>query len=285
MDAVLHYFDHNATSPLRPEAREAMQTALSAGAAGWGNPSSPHRFGHEARVAWEQARSDVASLIGAEPREILFVSGGTEADNLAILGATRAWMGAVRPPGHLVTSAVEHPAVLSPCRRLAEEGWRLTVLPVDPEGVVAPDDATRSFARDTALLSVMLANNETGTLQPMTDLVLAAKNAGVPVHTDATQAVGRVPVDVRCLGVDYLTLSAHKIGGPVGIGALWVREGAPLTPLLTGGSQERRRRPGTEPVLLAVGFAAAARAARDRADSGSIGSLRDHMEQIGRAHV
>lgn len=276
MDAIAHYFDHNASSPLCPEARDAMTSALSRQ---WGNPSSPHRFGHEARIALEEARADVATLIGAEPREITFVSGGTEADNLAIHGAARSWLAAGHLPGHLVTSAVEHPAVLAPCRRLADEGWRLTVVPVDQDCVVDAETALSSLKPDTALISVMMANNETGAVQSIAEIATGAKRAGVRMHTDAVQAVGRMPVEPHRLGVDYLSMSSHKMGGPVGVGALWIKDPAHFRPLLTGGSQESRRRPGTEPLLLAIGFAAAARAARSRGSNDKVRMLRDRMER------
>src|SRR5262245_24584892 len=263
MHGLRHYFDHNATSPLCPEARDAMRSALSEGCDQWGNPSSPHAFGHQARVALETARAEIAALIGAPARGIVFGSGGTEADNLAIHGATRAWSSSHGVPGEIVTTAVEHPAVLEPCRRLADDGWRLTVLPVDQDGIVDPETVAQHLSSNTALLSVMLANNETEAIQPVAEIAAHARRLGVPMHTDAVQAIGRMPVDAHQLGVDYFTISAHKIGGPVGIGALWIREDARLDPFLTGGSQEGRRRPGTEPLLLAIGFAAAARATRN----------------------
>ena len=274
------YLDHNATSPLLDRARRAMARALEEPWGASGNASSPHAYGHEARLALEQARSDVASLIGAKPREVVFVSGGTEADNLAVQGAARA----ADSPGHLITCAVEHPAVLAPCRYLESAGWRVTVLPVDGQGVVDPDDVRTALSPDTRLVSIMAANNETGVLQPLEAIGSLAREAGVPMHVDAVQAAGRVPVNVRQAAVDYLSISSHKMGGPIGIGALFVREGAPLAPLILGGGQEGKRRAGTEAPALAAGFAAAAAAARDGA-CGPPAGLRDRMEEMIRERL
>ncbi len=285
------YFDHNATCPLAPEAREAMASALESASRRWGNPSSPHVFGHDARLALEEARRDVAALLGAEPQEVVFVSGGTEADNLALQGAALAWRagagggggvgGFGGTTGHIITSAVEHPAVLQTAKHLESSGWRLRVLPVNRDGVVNLEDLRAALSAETALVSIMSANNETGVMQPTEEIVSIAREAGVPVHVDAVQAAGRVPLDVRTRPVDFLSLSSHKIGGPAGIGALYVREGAALVSPMRGGGQERRRRPGTESVLLAAGFAAAARSARERLaeDAASIRALRDTMEK------
>jgi len=273
------YLDHNASSPLLPEASAAMALAIGEAAQRWGNPSSPHAFGHEARLELERCREEVGRLIGAAAREILFVSGGTEADNLAIQGVARSWRGRGRPPGHIVTSSVEHPAVLGACRHLAASGWSITILPVGSRGLVDPDEALQALRPDTALMSIMAANNETGVLQPIHAIAKGAREAGVPVHVDAVQAVGRVPLNVEELGADLVSISSHKIGGPVGIGALWVGEGVPLTSLLFGGGQERRLRPGTESPLLACGFAAAARATRERRFPPRPSALRDRLEK------
>ena len=246
------YLEHNATAPLLPAAREAMLPFLGPPA----NPSSAHREGARARALMETARADVAALIGAAPGEIVFTSGATEANNLALraAGADAA----------LVTTAVEHASVLEPARAAA--GARLRVVPVDAEGRVAVD-AVLAAAAGAALASVGLANGEVGAVQPLAEIAAALRPGGVLVHSDAAQAVGRMPVDVRALGADLLSLSSHKLGGPAGVGALWVRPGLRLAPLLLGGPQERGRRAGSENVAAIVGFGAAAREAKRRLDA------------------
>ncbi len=238
------YCDHAATTPIHPDVVAAML------AAPWGNPSSLHAEGRTARAAVEAARREVAALIGARPEEIVFTSGGTEADNLAIAGAGGG--------NHVVCAAIEHHAVLDACRRAGNA----TIVPVDGRGRVDPDDVRRALRPDTALVSLMLGNNEVGTLQPVAEVAAICREAGVLCHTDAVQAAGKVPVDVGALGVDLLTLSAHKIYGPKGVGALYVRGGVEMDPLLHGGGQERRWRPGTENVPGVVGFGRAAALAR-----------------------
>jgi len=270
------YLDHNATAPLLDAARDAMVAALGRPA---GNPSSPHAFGGAARLDLESSRREVAALLGGDEHEIVFVSGGTEADNLAIQGSARAWTAAGRAPGHLIASAVEHPAVIESCRYLESTGWRLTLMPVDRAGRVAPSELRAALRSDTALVSIMAANNETGALQPIEELAEVCRAAGIPMHVDAVQAAGRLPLDVRRLGADMVSISAHKMGGPVGIGGLWVKGSRSVKPLLLGGGQEARRRPGTEPVALAAGFAAAVRSARERLADSSIQRLRDRMER------
>jgi cysteine desulfurase len=239
------YLDHNAGSPLRPAARDAMVAAMDVLA----NPSSAHREGARARALLEEARTSVAALIGAAPAEIVFTSGATEANDLAIRGAVPAG-------GRVIVAATEHASVLAPARDLGA-----VELPVDGQGRVAPDAVD-----GPALLSVGLANGEVGTIAPVAQLA-AKRGRGVVFHTDAAQAAGRIPVDVRALGVDLLSLSSHKLGGPAGTGALWVRRGTTVRPQLLGGPQERTRRAGTENLLGIVGFGAACRDAR--ADTGA----------------
>jgi cysteine desulfurase len=251
------YLDHNATAPLRPEARAAMLDFLGAPA----NPSSAHREGARARAAVEAARTEVATLLGARPREIVFTSGATEANNLALRGALAA-----RPGSPVVVTAVEHASVLGPARALACAGAPLEVVPVDVEGRVEAAAVVAAVGRRPALVSVGLANGEVGAVAPLAEIATGLAGGDAWLHTDAAQAVGRMPVDVRSLGVDLLSLSAHKLGGPPGAGALWVGpRAAALVPQMAGGPQERGRRGGTENVAALVGFGVAARLARDAA--------------------
>lgn len=242
------YLDHNATTPLHPEVLQEMIPYLQDG---FGNPSSCHWFGQESRRAMDRARQQVADLIGSDPSEIVFLSGGTEADNFAIRSAAAQGGDRAR---HIITTPIEHPAVLETCRFLERSGYRITYLPVDEFGMVDPEDVARAITPETALITVMLANNDVGTIEPIGEIVRAAREKEIPVHIDAVQALGKIPVDVRELGVDLLSVSGHKIYGPKGVGALYVKDGANLAPLLHGGHQEESRRAGTQNVPGIVGF-------------------------------
>ena len=243
------YLDHNATSPLDPEVLDAMRPHFFAG----GNAESRHAFGRSARRAWEFAKETVAGILGADPTEVIFTSGGTEANNLAIFGLA----GAEFSPGHVVTSPIEHPAVTEPIARLEAAGFAVDYTPVDKEGLVDARGTATIFRTDTRLATLMLANNETGAIQPVRELVSLAGACNILVHTDAVQAVGRIPIHFHDLGVTTLAASAHKFHGPVGIGLLLVRTGVRLGSRLFGGGQQQGRRPGTIAVPLAVGLAAA----------------------------
>lgn len=267
------YLDHTATTPLDPRVMEAMRPCFSET---FGNASSVHSYGRDARELLERARGTIAEAVGAEPAEIFFTSGGTEADNLAIMGV----MSAVRGRKGIVTSRAEHHAVLEPCRYLAENGMDVSLLPVDPCGAVDLGALRRQVGGGTALVSIMHGNNETGTISAIPAIAGIAHQAGALFHTDAVQSAGKIPLDVRELGVDLMTLSAHKMYGPKGIGALFVRRGVPVDPMLRGGGQERGRRPGTENVPLAVGFAEAFRLALQEREEESVRLrwLRDSLE-------
>ena len=270
------YLDHNATTPVAPEVADRMDRALRDL---WGNASSVHHFGQQAKAAVDDARGQVAALVGGEPSEIVFTAGGTESDNFAIRGAAEA----LEPTGrrHLIASAIEHEAVLNTLKALARRGWRVTLLPVDQTGVVDPEALRDSITDDTALVSVMHANNEIGTIQPIGELAGIAKAHGALVHTDAVQTAGKIPIDVKALGVDLLSISGHKFYGPKGVGALWLRKTVRLTPFVTGGRQERNRRAGTENVPGIVGLGAAADRARAKlgAEAARLETLRDRLEQ------
>ncbi len=261
------YFDHNATSPVAPEVLSSFAGAL---AEVYGNASSIHYFGQSAKQRLEGARRQMAARLGCAAQEVVFTSGGTESDNLAIFGIAR------HAGCHVVASAIEHPAVLNACARLEREGVAVTYLSVGSDGIVAPDDVRAAIRPSTALITIMHANNETGTLQPVAEIGGIAREAGVVFHSDAVQTVGRLPLRVGDLGVDLLSVSGHKFGAPKGTGALYVKKGVTIEPLLYGGHHERDRRAGTENVPGAVALGTAAALEQDWS---CIAPLRDRLER------
>ncbi len=250
------YLDYAATTPTHPEVVKAMSSYFSEA---FGNPSSIHSYGQEAKGAIEEARTTVANLINAQDEEIIFSSGGTEADNFALKGVAFA---NESKGNHIITSSIEHHAVMETCKFLERRGFKITYLPVDEYGLINPDDVRRTITDKTILISVMHANNEVGTIEPITEIGKITKEAGIYFHTDAVQTVGHIPVDVNELGVDLLSMSAHKLYGPKGVGALYIRKGTKLVPFVHGGEQERRRRASTENVPGIVGFGKAAELAQ-----------------------
>lgn len=266
------YLDNNATTPVLPEVFEAMRPYFGEQ---FGNASSIHHHGQQTRAAVEDARESVASLLGCHASEIVFTSGGTEADNLAVAGLAVAG-------DHVITSSIEHHAVLLACKHLEEIGVEVTVLPVDGRSLVDPGDVRRALRSTTKLISIMMANNETGVLQPVKEIGKIAAEAGVCFHTDAVQAAGKVAIDVKQIGCHALSISGHKIHAPQGVGALYVRKGTRLQPLFYGGRHERSRRAGTENVPGIVGFGAAAKLAKDSLDRGDdkkMAAMRDRLQQ------
>ncbi len=275
------YLDHAATTPVRPEVLEAMLPYFTQ--SGY-NPSSLHAEGRRARAALDEARDRVAGLLGAQRKEIVFTGSGSEADNLAIFGVARARGGR---GGHLLSTAIEHPAVLRALDALRDEGWAVSLLPVDRDGLVDPAAFAAALRPDTVLASVMYANNEIGTVEPVARLAAIARERGVLFHTDAIQAAAYLPLDAAALGVDLLSLSAHKFYGPKGVGALYVRDGTPLRPMIGGGGQEFGRRAGTENVAGIVGFAKALSMAAGERDAASVrvAGLRNRLERAILASV
>lgn len=269
------YLDHNATTPLEPRVLEAMLPCLREV---FGNPSSLHWFGQRARAVLDEARAHVGALVAASAGDIVLTGSGTEADNMALRGVLGAARGSRRK---LVTSALEHHAIVNTAKALAEEGWPVEVARAGSDGVLDLEDLRAKVDDETALVAVMLANNETGVIQPVAEVARMAHACGALVHCDAVQAAGKIPVDVGALGVDLLALSAHKIGGPKGMGALYVRRGTRMKALLRGGSQERNRRAGTENVACAAGFGRAAQIAREELaeEAERLGALRDRLEE------
>jgi cysteine desulfurase len=277
------YLDHNATTPIAPEVRDAMWPYFEEG---FGNPSSAHDFGRAARQAVDRARAEVAGLLGCEPESIVFTGSGSEADNLAIKGVALARRG---DGDHIITSAVEHPAVLGACRYLERRlGYRLTIVPVDGFGTVDPEDVRRAIEPGTVLISVMHANNEVGTLQPVAEIARVARERGIVFHTDAAQSVGKVAIDVDELGVDLLALTGHKFHAPKGVGAVYVRPGTRLDSLIHGASHEHGLRAGTENVPYIVGLGAACALAAQRLRAGApddVRRLRDRLHAALQAAV
>jgi len=267
------YLDHNATTPVAPEVREAMLPYFGED---WGNPSSSYRFGSRLKAVIEQARAQVAELLGAQPREIVFTSCATESNNAAIHAALKA-----RPDQrHLITSAVEHSSVLNHCRALEQEGFRVTYLPVDRDGLLKLSDLDDALCDDPALVTLMWANNETGVLFPIEEIAQRCRARGVLFHCDAVQAAGKLPINVQAVPVDYLSVSGHKLYAPKGVGALYIHRQAPFTPLLHGGHQERGRRGGTENVALIVALGVAAELALQKLPDydRTVRPLRDALE-------
>jgi cysteine desulfurase len=269
------YLDHNATTPLDRRVLEAMMPFLQER---WGNPSSPHRFGNQASAAVEQARKRIADGLGCKPTELVFCSSGTESDNLALRGVAHA----LKSKGnHIVTTAIEHPAVLRTCKALEAEGYRVSYLPVRQDGVVELDALGTSLCAETILVTIMHANNETGVVQPVQEVAAVTKARGILLHTDAVQTAGKVPLELSELGADLVTFSGHKLYGPKGAAALYVKAGTPIAPVTTGGAHERGLRAGTENVAAIVGLAEAVAVASEHVEGegNRLRALRDRLER------
>jgi cysteine desulfurase len=263
----LIYLDNAASTPVHEKVIEEMLPFFREQ---YGNPSSIHRHGRLANIAIQNARKRIASLINADSKEILITSGGTESNNTAIYGITSQSKGR-----HIITSSIEHDAILEPCRHLEKKGYKISLLPVDKYGLVNLDDLKKEISDDTCLITIMYANNEVGTIQPIKEIAQLAREENIVFHTDAVQAVGKTPVDVKELGVDLLSISSHKINGPKGVGALYIRSGVKLSPLILGGGQENGLRSGTENVASIVGFGAACTLAKD-----NINENTDHLKKL-----
>ncbi len=267
------YLDHSATTPVRREVAKIVSEYM---LDRFGNPSSIHSYGQEAKTALEKARSQVADLINADAAEIIFTSGGTEADNLAIMGVAQA---NATKGNHIITSAIEHHAVLDTCKELEKEGFEVTFLPVDEDGLVSLEDVKKAIKQETILITIMHANNEVGTIEPIEEIGKLAREHGIIFHTDAVQSLGKVPIDVKEMNIDLLTGSGHKIYGPKGTGFLYVRKGIKLKPRAFGGEQERKRRPGTEnlPGIVGLGLAAELAGKEMEEERVNQASLRDKL--------
>ena len=273
------YLDHNASTPIHQIVRMAMAPFLEHA---FGNPSSIHWAGQSARAAIEEARAEVAALLGAASHEIVFTSGGSEANNLALKGVAFARRDKGR---HIVTAAAEHPAITAPCAFLERIGYEVTKVPVDNQCRVDPDAVVRAMRPDTILVSIMHANNEVGTINPIADIARVAHEGGALMHTDAAQSIGKIETNVDALGVDLLTVVGHKMGAPKGVGALYVRHGTPIEPLIHGGGHEGGRRAGTESAMLAAALGAAARVSADLSDMPRVAKLRDRLWVLLQAHL
>jgi cysteine desulfurase len=275
------YLDNNATTPVRPEVAEALARMLKGC---YGNPSTLYCIGQEAHVEMEHARDVMADILGCAREEVIFTSGGTESDNLAVFGVARALK---KKGNHIITTKIEHHAVLNPCKALQKDGWSVTYLPVDGYGMVDPADVERAITDSTVLISIMHANNEVGTIQPIAEIGKIAKARKITFHTDAVQSFGKLPVNVDMLGVDLLSASSHKIYGPKGVGLLYIRKGTKIMPIMYGGHQERSLRPGTENVPGIVGFGRAAElmAAEGAAEETRLVKMRDRLWEGIKAKV
>jgi len=265
------YLDHNASTPIDPAVAEVMQNALQDA---FGNPSSSHWAGEPARAMVESARQQIADLLGCSSNEIVFTSGGSESNNLALKGV---YFARQNPGAHIITTQVEHPAIVEPCRFLERLGAKITWLPVDATGQVDPDDLRQAISADTILVSIMHANNEVGTIQPIAECAGIARERGIPFHTDAAQSVGKIPTRVDDLDVDFLSIAGHKVYAPKGVGALYVRKGMDPVPLIHGANHESGRRAGTESALLTAALGKACELAGDLAPVANVETLRDRL--------